>query len=230
MLTHQCSSFFIHNLLLLFVCYLFTSTCERVNKQTKWKRSHVWKQPLSLALSGSCANASYLNVKTLSHTYFFDRCHRSKGKPSVVIESPPPLKPWTESHILRKQSRISLYLSFFLYLSPSSVLLSSLTSFPSQSIFICSPTSQTKAVCGILTVSLLVRWGCHSWLTDSRANSRIQQNVTFFKQLAKAAGWKLVVFTDVGRLWDLLSLLCLWLRVLSWDSHLLWLVTSVYRT
>lgn len=91
--THQCFAFFIHNLLFLYVCYLFMSTCELFAvcdpslQLTKLKYSHVWKQALSLALPRLCA-LSYINVKTVSHTYFFHRCHRSKGKSSVVIVTP----------------------------------------------------------------------------------------------------------------------------------------------
>lgn len=128
------SSFFFHSVCLVLTsaslslsitcCYFnpFMSTCELFAvcdsslQLTKLKYSHMWKQALSLALPRLCA-LSYLNVKTLSHTYFFHRCRRSKGKSSVVIESPPPLKPWTENHILRKQSRISLYLCLSIPLS-----------------------------------------------------------------------------------------------------------------
>lgn len=79
--THQCFAFFIHNLLFLFVCYPFMSTCEffccvrpfspanKIKIQTRVKSGDL---SLSLALPRLCA-LSYLNVKTLSSHIFLSQ-------------------------------------------------------------------------------------------------------------------------------------------------------------
>lgn len=156
------------------------------------------------------------------YSYFFCRCYRSKGNSSVchrVTPSPQTLnrKPHPEEAV----TDLPLFLSPALFLSISiSLVLSShpflLSLFLTLSYIISSMLyTHNFPYIPVLFCSfsfMVVRQ--KNWALQKRDCIQLRSSLNFLCKWKKDTGLKSVVFKDVGRLWDLL---CLRIRVLSWD-------------